>query len=86
MSEQPKFNFGETVKITSKEYNGRVGVVVAIRGSETYRTYTVEFGDGSDSEIAEDCLSKSGPIPNAYRVFVVLDRDFGDRISALAQQ
>jgi hypothetical protein len=47
------------VQITSKEHNGRIGAVVGINGSDSSRTYTVEFGDGSDSEIAEDCLSKS---------------------------
>jgi len=59
MSEQPKFDYGETVQITSKEHNGRIGAVVGINGSDSSRTYPVEFGDGSDSEIAEDCLSKS---------------------------
>jgi ribosomal protein S4E len=58
MSEQPKFDYGETVQITSKEHNGRIGAVVGVNGSESSRTYTVEFGDGSDSEIAEDHLSK----------------------------
>jgi hypothetical protein len=59
MSEQPKFDYGETVQITSEEYYGRIGAVVGINDSKSSRTYTVEFGDGSESEIAEDCLSKS---------------------------
>jgi hypothetical protein len=57
MSEQPKFDCGETVQVMTKDLRGRVGVVVGINGSESSRTYTVEFGDGSDSEIAEGSLS-----------------------------
>ena len=57
MSEQPKFDYGETVQVTSKEYNGRIGAVVGINGSESSRTYTVEFGDGSEAEIGEKGLS-----------------------------
>ena len=58
MSERPKFDYGETVQITSKEHNGRIGAVVGINGSESCRTYTVEFGDGSDADIGEEGLSK----------------------------
>jgi hypothetical protein len=58
MSEHPKFDYGETVQITSKEHNGRIGAVVGINGSESSRTYTVEFGDGSEADIAEEFLSK----------------------------
>jgi hypothetical protein len=58
MDEEPKFDFGETVQITGKEHKGRIGAVVGINGPECFRTYTVEFGDGSDSEIAEELLSK----------------------------
>jgi ribosomal protein S4E len=45
MSEQPRVDYGETVQITSKEHNGRIGAVVGINRSESSRTYTVEFGD-----------------------------------------
>ena len=58
MSEQPKFDYGETVQVTSKEHNGRIGAVVGINGSESSRTYTVEFGDGSEAEIGEKGLSR----------------------------
>ena len=58
MSEQAKFDYGETVQITSKEHNGRIGAVVGINGSESSRTYTVEFGDGSEAEIGEKGLSR----------------------------
>jgi hypothetical protein len=58
MGEDPKFEFGETGQITGKEHKGRIGAVVGINGPECSRTYTVEFGDGSDSEIAEELLSK----------------------------
>jgi hypothetical protein len=59
MSEQPKFDYGETVQITTKEHNGRIGAVVGINGSESFRTYTVEFGEGSEADIGEEFLSKS---------------------------
>ena len=52
------FDYGEMVRITAKEHKGRVGAVVGISGQECSRTYTVEFGDGSDSEIEEEFLSK----------------------------
>lgn len=58
MGDEPKFEYGETVRITAKEHKGRIGAVVGISGQECSRTYTVEFGDGSDSEIAEELLSK----------------------------
>jgi hypothetical protein len=58
MSEQPKFDYGETVQITSKEHNSRIGAVVGINGSESDRTYTVEFGDGSEADIAEEGSSR----------------------------
>ena len=58
MSEQPKFNYGETVQITGEEHNGRIGALVGIHASESDRTYTVEFGDGSEAEIAEEGLSR----------------------------
>ena len=57
MSEQSKFDYGETVQVASKEHNGRIGSVVGINGSESSRTYTVEFGDGSEAEIGENGLS-----------------------------
>jgi ribosomal protein S4E len=56
MSERPKFDYGEIVRIMGREHRGRLGVVAAINGSESSRTYTIEFGDGSDSEIAEEFL------------------------------
>jgi ribosomal protein S4E len=59
MSEEPKFDHGQTVQITGGDLNGRIGAVVGINGSRPSRTYTVEFEDGSDSEIAEEFLSKS---------------------------
>jgi hypothetical protein len=57
MSEQPKFDFGDPVQIIGKEHKGRTGCVVSINGSESCPTYTVEFGDGTDAEIAEEFLS-----------------------------
>jgi ribosomal protein S4E len=56
MTEHPKFDFGDTVRITGEEHRGRVGAVVGIKASGSPRTYTIEFGDGSDSEIAEELL------------------------------
>lgn len=58
MSEQPRFDYGETVRITGTKHQGRLGTVVGINLSESSRTYTVEFGDGSDAEVGEECLSK----------------------------
>jgi hypothetical protein len=58
MGEQPKFDYGATVRITGTEHRDCVGNIVGISGSESPRTYTVEFGDGSDSEIPEEFLSK----------------------------
>jgi hypothetical protein len=57
MSDQPKFDYGETVQVTSEEHNGRIVAVVGINGSESSRTYTVEFGDGSEADIGEEGLS-----------------------------
>jgi ribosomal protein S4E len=69
MNEQPKFDYGETVQITRKEHNGRIGAVVAINGSESDRTYTVEFGDGSEGEFGEEALSRvnerNGPVSSS---------------------
>jgi hypothetical protein len=56
MTEQPKFDYGDTVLVTGKKHGGRLGGVVAINGPESSRTYTIEFSDGSDSEIAEELL------------------------------
>jgi ribosomal protein S4E len=56
MGDEPKFDYGEMVRITAKEHKGSIGAVVGISGQECSRTYTVEFGDGSDSEIAEELL------------------------------
>jgi hypothetical protein len=46
----------ETVQITSKEHNGHISAVVGINGSESSRTYTVEFGEGSEADIERKTL------------------------------
>jgi ribosomal protein S4E len=61
MAQEPKFDYGDEVQVMAEEHEGRTGAVVGINGSESSRTYTVEFGDGSDSEIAEELLSKDEP-------------------------
>ena len=57
MTEHPKFDYGDSVRVIGKEHRGCIGAVVGINASGSPRTYTVEFGDGSDSEIAEELLS-----------------------------
>ncbi len=52
----PAFDYGDSVRVSGGEHKGRTGAVVAINGSESSRTYTVEFGDGTDSEIGEGLL------------------------------
>jgi ribosomal protein S4E len=58
MVQQPLFDYGDTVQVTGGAHIGEIGSVCAISGSESSRTYTVEFGDGSDSEIEEALLVK----------------------------
>ena len=57
MSDQPEFDYGEEVQVTSKAHNGCIAAVVGINGSESSRTYTVEFGDGSEADIGEEGVS-----------------------------
>jgi hypothetical protein len=61
MIQQPKFDYGDAVRATDEEHRDRVGAVVGITGSELLRTYTIEFGDGTDCEIAEEFLSSEQP-------------------------
>jgi hypothetical protein len=58
MSEQPKFDYAQAVQVTTGGHQGCLGAIVGINGPDSARTYTVEFGDGSDSEIAERLLSR----------------------------
>jgi len=58
MTEQPEIDYGDTVRIRGKEHRGRIGAVVGINGSELFRTYTIEFGDGIDAEIVEELLCR----------------------------
>jgi ribosomal protein L24 len=51
MAVQPKFDYGDAVQVLAGEYKGRAGEVVGV--SPATSTYTVEFGDGTDVEIAE---------------------------------
>jgi hypothetical protein len=60
-SKEPKFDYGDTVVITAGKHIGDIRSVVGINGSKQSRTYTVEFGDGSDCEVAEDSLTGSVP-------------------------
>lgn len=57
-SEHPKFDYGDTVRVLSGEREGRLGAVVGINETEVSRTYTIEFGDGTDCEFPEHFLSK----------------------------
>ena len=57
MANDPKFDFGDEVQVTSGERKGRIGCIVSINLSSLSETYTVEFGDGSDAEIKEALLS-----------------------------
>jgi hypothetical protein len=51
------FDYGDTVRVVTGEHQGRVGAIVSINDVQPLRTYTVEFGDGSDAEIPENSLS-----------------------------
>jgi hypothetical protein len=61
MAQEPKFDYGDEVQVMAKEHEGRTGAVVGVNGSESSRTYTVEFGDGSESPIAEELLTRYEP-------------------------
>lgn len=58
MSEQPKLDYGETVRVTGKTNKGRIGLVVGIHGEELSKSYSVKFEDGSEFEISDEFLSK----------------------------
>jgi ribosomal protein S4E len=58
MADDPKFDFGDEVQVTSGEHKGRIGWIVSINLSAPSVTYTVEFGDGSDAELKEELLVK----------------------------
>ena len=58
MGNDPKFDYGDPVKVTGGEHTNRFGDVVGINITASPRTYTVEFGDGSDAEVEEGHLSK----------------------------
>jgi hypothetical protein len=57
MNADPKFDYGDQVKVRAGEHKDRLGDVVGMSMAVSLRTYTVEFGDGTDSEIEEDFLS-----------------------------
>jgi hypothetical protein len=61
VNQNPAFYYGDTMRISSGEHKGRIGAVVGINGSDSSRTYSVEFGDGTDSEIDEGLLWRDGP-------------------------
>ena len=58
MADDPKFDFGDEVQVTSGEHKGRIGWIVSINLSAPSVTYTVEFGDGSYAELKEELLVK----------------------------
>ena len=58
MSQQPKFDYGETVQVTGKKNKGRIGLVVGIHERESCQAYIVKFEDGSEFEIADESLSE----------------------------
>jgi len=55
-----KFTFGDEVRVKdsapSSMRPGGLGAIVSIQDHEDPCSYTVEFGDGSDSEISEDLI------------------------------
>jgi hypothetical protein len=59
MSSAPKFDYGDCVLVRNGKYKDRTCCVVGMSHLATTRTYTVEFGDGSDAEIEEELLSKA---------------------------
>ena len=58
MSGDPKFDYGDHVKVKDGMHKDRLGDVVGMSVTASFCTYTVEFGDGSDAEIEEALLSK----------------------------
>jgi ribosomal protein S4E len=57
MADNHKFDFGDEVQVMGGEHKGRSGCIVSINLSSPLGTYTVEFGDGSDTQIEEALLS-----------------------------
>lgn len=58
MDEESSFDYGDTVQVLDGEHKGRVGAVVGWNGSGQLRSYTVEFGDGSDADYSSRSLVK----------------------------
>jgi hypothetical protein len=58
LSGNPKFDYGDQVKVKNGKHKDRLGDVVGMTITASFCTYTVEFGDGSDAEIEEALLSK----------------------------
>ena len=57
MSGDAKFRYGDQVQVKDGKHKDRVGDLVGMTMTASSPTYTVEFADGSDAEIAEDLLS-----------------------------
>lgn len=56
MAHTTSFSYGDVVLIINGEYRGRIGSIVGMNRPEAASVYTVEFGDGSDTEIPVECL------------------------------
>jgi ribosomal protein L24 len=54
MNQLAKLDYGDAVQVTQGEYAGRTGVVVGMHDSGL--TFTIEFGDGTDAEVAKTSL------------------------------
>jgi len=57
MADNPKFDYGAEVLVTTGEHKRRTGCIVSINLPSPLGTYTVEFVDGSDAEIKEVAMS-----------------------------
>jgi hypothetical protein len=59
MSSASKFDYGDCVLVRDGKHKDRTCCVVGMSDLGSRRTYAVEFGDGSDTEIEEELLSKA---------------------------
>jgi hypothetical protein len=58
MSGDSKFSYGDQVQVKDGKHKDRLADVVGMTLTASSRTYTVEFGGGSDAEIEEGLLSR----------------------------
>jgi hypothetical protein len=58
MDQRASLDYGDEVRITGGDNNGRTGAVVGMNYPDTPSILTIEFGDGSDAEVPLGFLEK----------------------------